>query len=58
MSRLLEYDVDGITAACLLTGLSAQPGLDCALYIPDRLRGGLRPQLRAIETLKKPRGDA
>ena len=35
-----DYDVDGITATCLLTDLLRRLGADCVSYIPGRLEEG------------------
>ena len=35
-----DYDVDGITATCLLTDFLRQHGADCVSYIPGRLEEG------------------
>ncbi len=35
-----DYDVDGITATCLLTDYLRSKGLDCIPYIPDRSEEG------------------
>ena len=35
-----DYDVDGITATCLLTDLLRRHGADCVSYIPGRLEEG------------------
>ena len=35
-----DYDVDGITATCLLTDLLRRLGADCLSYIPGRLEEG------------------
>ena len=35
-----DYDVDGITATCLLTGFIRSVGGDCVPYIPGRLEEG------------------
>ena len=35
-----DYDVDGITATCLLTDFLRKNGADCVCYIPGRLEEG------------------
>ena len=35
-----DYDVDGITATCLLTDFLRRNGADCRWYIPGRLEEG------------------
>ena len=47
-----DYDVDGITAACLLTAYFQSRGLACEVYIPDRLDEGYGLNLQAIESLR------
>ena len=46
-----DYDVDGITAGCLLTDYLRSIGLDTTLYIPDRLEEGYGLNTAAIEKL-------
>ena len=46
-----DYDVDGITAACLLTDYLRSRSLDCELYIPDRIEEGYGLNKAAIEHL-------
>lgn len=46
-----DYDVDGITAACLLTDYLRGRGLTCELYIPDRIHEGYGLNTAAIDTL-------
>ena len=46
-----DYDVDGITSSCMLTDYLRAKGLDCTLYIPDRLTEGYGVNTAAIETL-------
>ena len=46
-----DYDVDGITAGCLLTDYLRSIGLDTTLYIPDRLEEGYGLNTAAIERL-------
>ena len=46
-----DYDVDGITAACLLTDYLRERGLTCELYIPDRIRDGYGLNTAAIDAL-------
>ncbi len=47
-----DYDVDGITATCLLTDWIRSKGLDCHPYIPDRIEEGYGLNCAAIDTLK------
>ncbi len=46
-----DYDVDGITAGCLLTEYLRSRGLACELYIPDRLEEGYGLNPSAVEAL-------
>ena len=46
-----DYDVDGITAACLLADYLRGRGLTCELYIPDRLAEGYGMNTEAIDEL-------
>ena len=46
-----DYDVDGITAACLLTDYLRSRGVKCEIYIPDRLSEGYGLNRAAIDTL-------
>ena len=46
-----DYDVDGITAACLLTDYLRFRGLTCELKIPDRIRDGYGLNTAAIDAL-------
>ena len=47
-----DYDVDGITAACLLADYLRSRGLCCELYIPDRLTEGYGLNCAAIDRLR------
>ena len=46
-----DYDVDGITATCLLTGFLREMGADCVPYIPGRLEEGYGLNALAIDQL-------
>lgn len=46
-----DYDVDGITAACLLSDYLSSRGLPCETYIPNRLTEGYGLNRSAIDTL-------
>ena len=48
-----DYDVDGITAACLLSDYLQSCGLECEVYIPDRLSEGYGVNKGAIDELHK-----
>ena len=47
-----DYDVDGITATCLLTDFLRRHGADCVSYIPGRLEEGYGLNPIAIHQLK------
>ena len=44
-----DYDVDGMTASCLLAGFLRKKGLDCEIYIPCRLEEGYGVNSNAID---------
>lgn len=46
-----DYDVDGITAACLLTDWLRSKGVETELYIPDRIEEGYGLNTAAIGSL-------
>ena len=46
-----DYDVDGITATCLLTDFLRKQGCDCVSYIPGRLEEGYGLNPLAIHQL-------
>lgn len=46
-----DYDVDGISSSCLLCDYLCSRGLDCRVYIPDRLGEGYGVNLEAIRAL-------
>ncbi len=48
-----DYDVDGITATCLLTAFLRRHGADCVSYIPGRLEEGYGLNPIAIRHLYK-----
>ena len=48
-----DYDVDGITATCLLTDFLRKQGCDCVPYIPGRLEEGYGLNPIAIDYLHK-----
>ncbi len=48
-----DYDVDGITATCLLTEYLRSSGLDVRSYIPDRLAEGYGLNTAAIARLRE-----
>ena len=47
-----DYDVDGITSSCMLADYLRGRGLDCKLYIPDRLEEGYGVNNAAIAALR------
>ena len=46
-----DYDVDGITASCLMADYLRSCGLDCEIYIPDRIDEGYGINDEAISAL-------
>lgn len=46
-----DYDVDGVTATCMLTHYLRSVGADCAYYIPNRLSEGYGLSRAALEQL-------
>jgi single-stranded-DNA-specific exonuclease len=46
-----DYDVDGITSTCLLTGFLRSLGLECEPYIPDRMEEGYGLNSAAVDAL-------
>lgn len=48
-----DYDVDGITATCLLTDWLRSKGTKCLTYIPDRIGEGYGINSAAIDKLKE-----
>ena len=46
-----DYDVDGVTATCLLTDFLRKNGADCVPYIPGRLEEGYGLNPIALHTL-------
>ncbi len=48
-----DYDVDGITATCLLTDFLRKQGADCVSYIPGRLEEGYGLNPIAIHQLSR-----
>lgn len=46
-----DYDVDGITAACILTGWLRGKGVETEMYIPDRIGEGYGLNVAAVEHL-------
>ena len=46
-----DYDVDGVTATCVLMQYLRKRGADCTYYIPDRLGEGYGLNSAAIQTL-------
>ena len=48
-----DYDVDGITAPCLLTDMLRRHGADCVSYIPGRLEEGYGLNPLALHALAR-----
>lgn len=48
-----DYDVDGITATCVLTDYLCSVGANCGYYIPDRMSEGYGLNCAAIDRLRK-----
>ena len=48
-----DYDVDGITSACLLADYLESLGLECEVYIPDRRAEGYGVNADAIDRLRE-----
>lgn len=46
-----DYDVDGVTATCILIRYLRQQGAECTYYIPDRLGEGYGLNETAIQSL-------
>ncbi|KAA6405014.1 single-stranded-DNA-specific exonuclease RecJ [Candidatus Tokpelaia sp.] len=46
-----DYDVDGACSAALLLRFLAAVGVDCRLYVPDRLTEGYGPNEKALRLL-------
>ena len=46
-----DYDVDGVTATCVLTDALRTLGADCTYYIPDRLTEGYGLHIPAVDAL-------
>lgn len=47
-----DYDVDGITSACLVTSYLRSRGLKCLPYIPDRLEEGYGLNSAALDIVR------
>ena len=48
-----DYDVDGITATCLVTDYLQSKGLHCVGYIPDRNEEGYGLNCAALDSLRR-----
>jgi len=46
-----DYDVDGVTATCILIRYLRSKGVDCTYYIPDRINEGYGLNTAAIQSL-------
>ena len=51
MAVFWDYDVDGVTATCLLTDFLRKRGADCLTYIPGRLEEGYGLNAMAVRLL-------
>ena len=47
-----DYDVDGITASCLVTEYLRSRGVPCEIYIPERLEEGYGVKAAALDTVR------
>jgi single-stranded-DNA-specific exonuclease len=47
-----DYDVDGITASCVIHDYITKAGLDCEIYIPDRLEDGYGVKTGPLQDMK------
>ena len=48
-----DYDVDGITSSCLVAEYLREKGLDCRIYIPERLEDGYGVRDYALKAMKE-----
>lgn len=48
-----DYDVDGITSSCLVCDYLRDKGVECDIYIPERLEEGYGVKNAAIDTIKE-----
>ena len=51
-----DYDVDGLTSACLLQHFFQELGLTCLTHIPDRLKEGYGLKIPALQELARSAG--
>lgn len=47
-----DYDVDGATSSALLKNFLSLLNIDCDIYIPDRIKEGYGPNIKAFSCLK------
>lgn len=47
-----DYDVDGITASCLMADYLRSRGADCDIYIPERLEEGYGVKSAALDAIR------
>ena len=47
-----DYDVDGITSSCLVADYLRSRGLECGIYIPERLESGYGVRSSALDAIK------
>jgi len=48
-----DYDVDGVTATCLLVDYLRSKGIDCIYFIPDRIEMGYGLHTEALAKIKE-----
>ena len=48
-----DYDVDGAASGAILHNWLRELGLSCTIYIPDRIKEGFGPNIKAMENLSK-----
>lgn len=47
-----DFDVDGATSTAILVRFFRHLGMDCPIYIPDRVEEGYGPNIKGLKTLK------
>ncbi len=52
-----DYDVDGATSSALMVRYFRSVGVECTVYIPDRMLEGYGPSAEALERLKQKGAD-
>ena len=48
-----DYDVDGVTAACLMSDVLERLGLTCEIYVPKRLEEGYGVRRTGLDALRE-----